>query len=185
MTDEWKSIICDSDQCMSEMFVPENMRSADNSLNDEALKKYKTPVMWLDSDIIVRKPLHVFWDQVKPTTFMVTKRITTDISSKFNSGCFCLGYSNYSVDFMSDYYHSLYVKGCWKHKWPPDQRYLFKCYQRYQKDIELINLSSELHDFSFSPNSVLWHSKSSRFDDPKFQKEFTYYFFLFSLFLQL
>jgi hypothetical protein len=41
MKEEWKSIICDSDQCMSVMFVPENMRSADNSLNDEALQKYK------------------------------------------------------------------------------------------------------------------------------------------------
>jgi hypothetical protein len=39
--EEWKSIICDSDQCMSEMFVPENMRAADNSLNDAALQKYK------------------------------------------------------------------------------------------------------------------------------------------------
>jgi len=41
MREEWKSIICDSDQCMSKMFVPENMRSADNSLNDSALQKYK------------------------------------------------------------------------------------------------------------------------------------------------
>lgn len=39
--EEWKSIICDSEQCMSEMFVPENMRAVDNSLNDEALAKYK------------------------------------------------------------------------------------------------------------------------------------------------
>lgn len=37
----WKAIICDSDQCMSEMFVPDNMRAEDNSLNTEALERYK------------------------------------------------------------------------------------------------------------------------------------------------
>jgi hypothetical protein len=41
MNEEWKSIICDSDQCMSEMFVPENMKAVDNSLNAMALQKYK------------------------------------------------------------------------------------------------------------------------------------------------
>jgi len=39
--EEWKSIICDSDQCMNEMFVPENMKASDNSLNDKALGLYK------------------------------------------------------------------------------------------------------------------------------------------------
>ncbi|KKL76325.1 hypothetical protein LCGC14_1746460 [marine sediment metagenome] len=39
--EKWKSIICDSDKCISEMFIPENMRAADNSLNDMALQKYK------------------------------------------------------------------------------------------------------------------------------------------------
>ncbi len=39
--EKWKSIICDSDKCISEMFVPENMRAANNSLNDMALDKYK------------------------------------------------------------------------------------------------------------------------------------------------
>ncbi len=37
----WKAIICDSDQCVSEMFIPENMKAKDNSLNEEALVKYK------------------------------------------------------------------------------------------------------------------------------------------------
>jgi hypothetical protein len=41
MSDPWKVVICDSDQCMSEMFVPENMKAEDNSLNAEALEKYK------------------------------------------------------------------------------------------------------------------------------------------------
>ena len=39
--EEWKTIICDSDKCMSEMFVPENMKASDNSLNDEAIELYK------------------------------------------------------------------------------------------------------------------------------------------------
>lgn len=41
MSDPWKVIICDSPKCVSEMFVPENMKAEDNSLNDMALSKYK------------------------------------------------------------------------------------------------------------------------------------------------
>lgn len=37
----WKSIICDSDSCISKMFTPENMKATDNSLNEKALRKYK------------------------------------------------------------------------------------------------------------------------------------------------
>lgn len=39
--EEWKSIICDSAKCVSEMFVPENMKAVDNSLNEMAVQKYK------------------------------------------------------------------------------------------------------------------------------------------------
>lgn len=41
MTEEWKSIICDSPECISKMFVPENMKAVDNSLTTAALEKYK------------------------------------------------------------------------------------------------------------------------------------------------
>ena len=41
MVEPWKSIICDSGQCISEMFVPENMKASDNSLTDDAIEKYK------------------------------------------------------------------------------------------------------------------------------------------------
>jgi hypothetical protein len=39
--EKWKAIICDSPKCVSEMFVPENMKSSDNSLNERALQKYR------------------------------------------------------------------------------------------------------------------------------------------------
>lgn len=41
MTDIWKAVLCDSEQCISEMFVSENMKASDNSLTDEAVTKYK------------------------------------------------------------------------------------------------------------------------------------------------
>ena len=41
MVEPWKSIICDSEQCVSEMFVPQNMKASDNSLTDEAIAKFK------------------------------------------------------------------------------------------------------------------------------------------------
>lgn len=41
MVESWKTVLCDSEQCISEMFVPENMKASDNSLTDEAIEKYK------------------------------------------------------------------------------------------------------------------------------------------------
>ena len=37
----WKAVLCDSEQCISEMFVSENMKASDNSLTKEAIAKYK------------------------------------------------------------------------------------------------------------------------------------------------
>jgi len=37
----WKTVLCDSDKCMSEMFIPENMKASDNSLTNEAIQNYK------------------------------------------------------------------------------------------------------------------------------------------------
>lgn len=41
MHEPWKAILCDSEKCISEMFVPENMKVQDNRLTDEAIQKFK------------------------------------------------------------------------------------------------------------------------------------------------
>ena len=41
MSETWKIAICESPQCVSEMFISENMKAADNSLTRETLEKYK------------------------------------------------------------------------------------------------------------------------------------------------
>ena len=41
MIEPWKTILCDSKQCISEMFVPENMKASNNSLTSKAIEKYK------------------------------------------------------------------------------------------------------------------------------------------------
>lgn len=41
MDEPWKTTLCDSKECISEMFVPENMKAEDNSLTKEAVEKYK------------------------------------------------------------------------------------------------------------------------------------------------
>jgi len=41
MVEPWKTVLCDSAQCISEMFVSENMKASDNSLTKEAVEKYK------------------------------------------------------------------------------------------------------------------------------------------------
>lgn len=39
--ESWKAIICDSDRCTSEMFVPENMHRGTNTLTDRAIEQFK------------------------------------------------------------------------------------------------------------------------------------------------
>ncbi len=41
MSEPWKTLLCDSEQCLSEMFVSENMRASNNSLTEEAIERYK------------------------------------------------------------------------------------------------------------------------------------------------
>lgn len=41
MSESWKVILCDSEQCISEMFVSENMKPLTNGLTKEAIEKYK------------------------------------------------------------------------------------------------------------------------------------------------
>jgi len=41
MKDPWKSILCDSPQCVSEMFEPEQEGSRISKLNQDTIEKYK------------------------------------------------------------------------------------------------------------------------------------------------
>ena len=41
MSEPWKSILCDSDQCVSEMFEPEESGSPVAKLNQETIDAYK------------------------------------------------------------------------------------------------------------------------------------------------
>lgn len=41
MVDPWKAVLCDSEQCISEMFVSENMQALNNRLTKEAIERYK------------------------------------------------------------------------------------------------------------------------------------------------
>ena len=70
MVEPWKSIICDSEQCVSEMFVPENMKASDNSLTDKAIEKLKIYPEVDDSYMTVFKCPRCG----KSTTWGVTRR---------------------------------------------------------------------------------------------------------------
>ena len=41
MVEPWKTILCDSKECISEMFTSENMKAKDNSLTEEAAERFK------------------------------------------------------------------------------------------------------------------------------------------------
>lgn len=77
----WKAIICDSDQCISEMFVPENMHRGTNNLTDEAVEQFKI-FPDIDNDVMTQFTCPRCG---KVTTWGVTRRqIAKQLHERYN-----------------------------------------------------------------------------------------------------
>lgn len=144
----------------------------------ETLLEYKKPILWLDVDVLVRKPTNLMFNNISADTLMVLKRPTDDERSVFNTGVVGVGYSHTTLDMMK--WGS--EKAMENKEWFADQLYLYKGYLKYSRNINLINLINhrEWHDIgresgAFSKDSVIWHCKNNHFDNPIYQDEYKYY----------
>lgn len=146
----------------------------------ECMSKYDK-VMWLDNDIIVRKSLNSLWEGVGKDTLKIWKKKHKADKYKMQAGVYVAGNEKClqrwlqcviqkegklldSPDASKDGYGSPH--------WMVSQELLYHC---LNSDIKYVKLPRIYNDQKFKEESVIWHCKSSHFDDPRFQKEYKKY----------
>ena len=147
----------------------------------ECFEKYKEPVAWIDTDVLVRGELDSFLEiepQQLKILFRGDQNLRLGVDAPINAGIFNLGCSKETYEFVRDWY-----SGCIKNPvWGQGQKILWSTYEKHIKNIKLIKMSSKLNDIggrdktnAFSSDSVMWHCKKNHFNNPKYQKEYQYY----------
>ena len=140
----------------------------------ECLELYKKPIAWFDTDIIVRKPLDIFWSDVKTNQLKVFYRGDKVVDNcKFQAGVFAVGYSKETLDYISDWNTMVQSKKCWYE----DQLQLYLLYVKHSDKIQLIKMPIEFNDTRVSKgeDSTLWHCKKGHFNEKQFRKEYLNY----------
>lgn len=149
------------------------------------LSKYKTSILWLDVDTIVRGELSDIFSDVKPNTLKILKREDADAReasglSVFNTGVVAVGYSEETLLLLKEASEMAMANPIWT----ADQLYLYRTYKKYKNNIDLINLVNhrEWHDIGgrerknpFDKKSIIWHCKSSHFNESPYKEEYEYY----------
>lgn len=144
----------------------------------DALTLYKTSILWLDVDVLIRKNLLPIFNNLKPNTLQILKRPTNDIKSIFNTGVVGVGYSKNTINMLK--YASIQALN--NIEWFADQLYLYKAYEKFKENIDLVNLLnfSKWHDIGGKPNafknsSIIWHCKGNHFNEKPYKNEYEFY----------
>ena len=139
----------------------------------EAMRFYKKPVAWLDTDIIVRGKLGGLFNHLPKEALKVVYRPELDVRSKFNTGVVVVGYS-----MMTLHLFKIASENALRNtEWFADQLYLYKAYEYLQKKVKLVRLSWKYNDLggrraSFNDKSLIWHSKRKHFLKEPFRQEY-------------
>ncbi len=146
----------------------------------ECMLEHVEHVAWIDTDVLVRSDLSEFLE-VEPNQLKIYVR-KTDYTNKFdaaiNAGIFNLGCSEQTHKFLSDWYDGCAATPIWGQ----GQVEMWKAYEKYKKDIELVPMPLKFNDLGdrnnpnmFADESVMWHCKGNHFNNEKFQGEFQKY----------
>lgn len=127
-------------------------------------------MMWLDSDIIIRKPLDEFWSDVEPGSIKIWKKEgKTNPATIFNNGVMAFGINDLTRDFCRDYLRLMERSQL---EWPVSQRAFWYTYQMYKKSIKLVPLDpKEYNDRRFG-DSHIWHPTQVYINHPLWKEEF-------------
>lgn len=144
----------------------------------ELMQKIQAPICYLDSDIIVRKPIDNIFEDMNTNTLKVLKRENTkDDYCIFNSGVWCLGYSKESMDFLNDWYEGILNDN----HFPVDQKMMYIAWKKNKSKITHYQLQKTYNDLGCSINpcffddSIVWHCKSKHFKEDRYQLEYKRY----------
>jgi hypothetical protein len=136
------------------------------------LETFKENVVWMDTDVIVRGDLSELI-YIKPKQFKILFRKGQPERIRINAGIFNVGYSRICCNFIKDWH-----QGCLRNKkWGNGQLELWKSYKKFNKNIELIDITKKFNSVGrhFEPEYLIWHCKMSHFDNPIYQKEYRVY----------
>jgi len=124
---------------------------------------------WLDSDIIVNKPLDSFWENVTPESIKIWKKEKTNPATIFNNGVMAFGISEITKRFCRDY---LQLMERSQLEWPVSQRAFWYTYQAYKEVVQIVPLDqNEYNDRTFG-DSTIWHPTQVYLKDPSWVFEF-------------
>jgi hypothetical protein len=132
----------------------------------------------LDNDTIARAPLDGLWEGVGKNTLKVWKRKDKADPYKIQAGVMVMGNGKPLRRWMKcviekELKHEQSARdGYYSKNWLVSQELLYHC---MNKDIDYVKLPIIYNDSKFRDGSVIWHCKSSHFNDPKFQKEYKKY----------
>ena len=137
----------------------------------EALEEGDDAVAYMDSDIIVRKNLHGFWEGVVPSTLKVMVRPDEPTNARIQCGIFALGNSDATLEMIREYNEIIQKENVFLR----EQEELYLTHQRHNDTVVLVELPSVFNVWKFRPDSVIWHCKNKHFKNKKFQKEWLEY----------
>ena len=144
----------------------------------ECFEKYKEPVAWIDTDVIIRKDLSEFLKIKSKQLKILYRGDNVPEKVKINAGIFNIGCSEETYNFICDWYERIKIND----KWGMGQLEFWRVYKKYKNKIELIKINNKFNDLggldrpnAFNNDSVMWHCKKYHFNNKRFQKEFKYY----------
>ena len=138
-------------------------------------------VMWLDNDIIVRKPLDELWRGVGENTLKIWKKKHKADKYKMQAGVYVAGNGGSLQRWLGSVIQKegkyldepdVYLDGYGSPYWMVSQELLYHC---LNEDIKYVKLPVIYNDQKFREESVIWHCKSSHFKESAFQEEYKKY----------
>lgn len=138
-------------------------------------------VMWLDNDIIVRKPLDELWEGVDKNTLKIWKKKHKADKYKMQAGVYVAGNGKALQKWIREVIRregkfldspGVHSDGYGSPHWMVSQELLYHC---LNDEIKYVKLPRIYNDQKFKEESVIWHCKGSHFEEPAFQKEYKKY----------
>jgi lipopolysaccharide biosynthesis glycosyltransferase len=166
------------------------LSSARSILLYNSLKMHKDNVLYLDSDIIVRRPLVELFAILSDYDLTIKYRPElnhlgpsgTMFASKFNAGVIGIRYSENGLAFAKKYNKYLwnYINSGdeliidlphEKINTYIDQEMLYITYLEFKNRINFLPLPVGFNDSKFLPQSTIWHGKGTAYNHPIFTVE--------------
>jgi len=137
----------------------------------ECLDKYKEPVAWIDTDVLVRGDISEFLE-IESKQLKILYRKNAPYHVKINAGVFNIGYSKETHSFINSWYQAIKVNK----KWGQGQLEFWRVFRTYRKRIKMVELPMKFNSIGhFNDEYIIWHCKKGHFEREKYQVEYQKY----------